>query len=115
MGEARGTITQEELEKYGEANIMLLSNTRDLSSGGIVSGSGTYSWTFRWTSVGFTGVEWTQSAAYYYGNLVAEWASESEETLRSHLSGMDGYRIASWMNSNVPYLQDTGCFECVEA
>ena len=97
MGEARGTITQEELEKYGEANIMLLSNTRDLSSGGIVSGSGTYSWTFRWTSVG------------------AEWASESEETLRSHLSGMDGYRIASWMNSNVPYLQDTGCFECVEA
>lgn len=58
MGQARGTITQEELEKYGGANIMLM-NTGDgmqSSAGGVAGGEVT--WGIRWNNEGITGAGW---------------------------------------------------------
>ena len=53
MGQARGTITQEELEKYGGANIMLMNGGSELNSGS-ASGSISINFNLYWTDYGFT-------------------------------------------------------------
>ena len=58
MGQASGIISQEELEKYGGANIMLMNARDGMQSGtsGIVQ-SGT-EWTITWTDDGYSGLGW---------------------------------------------------------
>lgn len=60
MGEVNGIVTEEELQAYGNANIMLLDGASEsVGSGtGEVSGSGMYSWTLRWNEDGFMGIAW---------------------------------------------------------
>ena len=55
MGEARGTITQEELEKYGRANIILMNTGDALVSGGTTGGAGIWRWCLTWNNEGFIG------------------------------------------------------------
>mgnify|MGYP005782732099 CR=1 FL=1 len=58
MGEARGTITQEELEKYGRANIILMNTGDALVSGGTTGGAGIWRWSLTWNNEGFIGQGW---------------------------------------------------------
>ena len=60
MPETRGFITEEDLQMYGGANIMLLDNISNQTSSGsqTASGSGNYNWSITWNDTGFTGENW---------------------------------------------------------
>lgn len=74
MGQARGTVTQEELEKYGGANIMLM-NTSGVQSG--VAG-GDITWGIYWTSNGITNSgTWCIDILRYYGANIPETDDEN--------------------------------------
>lgn len=60
MGQARGTITQEELEKYGGAGIMLMNAGDGLESGQLQA-SGDVNWTLYWNGTGISGIAWNQA------------------------------------------------------
>lgn len=92
MPEARGTVTEEELQMYSRANIMLLDNsngTTGSGGSGSVSGSGSYDWELIWDSDGFqsyswevdTWENWTQRFMDEYANGTLEEFLESDLTL----------------------------------
>lgn len=102
MGQARGTITQEELEKYGGANIMLMNTGDEVgSSGGSTVGTGEYEWVLRWTDEGFSGIGWNPAGydevyqleeAYHAGNLESVLHSNNVgANLANALSGFPLY------------------------
>lgn len=68
MGQARGTITQEELEKYSGVSIMLMNDTSadGIQSGGTASGSAstTYTYTISWDDNGLIGNGWSAAGLF---------------------------------------------------
>lgn len=54
-----GTITEQEYLAYGGAEISLMNNLNDnTTSGGSLSGEGTYTWSISWDENGFSGKNW---------------------------------------------------------
>ena len=85
MGYAGGTISQEELEKYSGAGIMLM-NTRDGLQSGSAGDSGYYQWSLNWNTDGFTGVTWEVG-----GDLgVIDYSNATREEIQAN-----GYAIAN--------------------
>lgn len=109
MGQARGRITQEEAEQYGIPMIMLLDNSNGStgSGGGVATGTGSYSWTVRWTPDGFTGVSWnvgTWGTAFNWGNATD---AEIEEFLTKN-GGSIGANISYAMTAEAQMVM-AGC------
>ena len=94
MPQARGmtTVTQEELEElqaYGNADIMLLNNTNNQTNSGEQSASGTIvvNWTVTWNENGFTGYEWNFDPSW-------SWLTSDLETLYN-----GGGDVVGWFNN----------------
>lgn len=86
MGQARGTISKEDLEKYGGANVILLDGTNDVfSSSG--SAGGVLNWGVNWDSGGFSGSGW---------NFLGGSAADGETWQYKYQQGS----LESYLNSN---------------
>lgn len=53
-----GTVTKQELESYGGASIILMSNGNGNVQTGEAFGGETYMWFLAWDSEGFIGIGW---------------------------------------------------------
>ena len=81
-----GTITKEELEKYGGANIMLMNVGEEVSSGPIsIGGSVEITYSLAWTDYGFTtdnegngGVNWELLDRFSFWRTFFNGMSQSE-------------------------------------
>ena len=105
MPSISGRISKEDVEAYGGANIMLLDGANDVtSSGGTISGSGTYEWTITWDSAGFTGNTWNA------------WGTNYEQFFDNGTLGNEirnyGYYIASSLSGDRQNVID-GCVSLV--
>ena len=105
MPQARGFVTEDELQIYGGANVMLLDDVNGQTTSGTqtASGGGNYEWSISWDSRGFTGRNWQVFSwdQYWddfereYNNGTLEQWLESEEHLNvaigvSSIIGMFG-------------------------
>ena len=92
MPQKSGIVSEQELEAYGSANIMLLDGSNDTTSSGSGLASGTISlrWTLRWDAIGFTGIGWNQA----WGNDRNQYESAYQNGTLDEVIEVYGYRIA---------------------
>lgn len=110
MGYASGTITQEELERYGGANIMLMNTRENIGSGEYnTGGSGEYRWSLTWTDDGFTttnswgGVVWDNSDILKDYSMLLPSMSNRDSYINEN-----GPSIAQLLNGYV--IRAEGCY-----
>ena len=79
-----GQATQQQVQDiqalldYDKAEISLYTNTNDSqTSGGTLSGSGTYSWSFSWDNIsGFSGIDWYVTRFLDYTNEMKKYSDD---------------------------------------
>ena len=110
MGEARGTVSTQQLQNYAGADIMLMDDNNESVVSGSVA-SGTFEWTVRWDSAGFTGTEWSTFGVPGYSGSYFEnlYQTDGDDGIRSFLTTTEAGAVAYTI---MMYLNLQGHYDC---